>query len=65
VVEARDAGLLLLVDIDVLDRDRRMSVIVRVSGVEFPSVYTQTMRWQRRQEAGNTVLNSYELNYTA
>jgi hypothetical protein len=51
VVDARERGRLLLVDIDVFDRDRRMSVIARRRTAKFPSVYTKTMRWQRTGEA--------------
>jgi len=44
VVDARDSGRLLLVDMDVLDLERRRSAaIVCWDG---PSVYTKTKRWQ-------------------
>lgn len=51
VVEARDSGRLLLVDMDVFDRDRRMSVaIASEPGWQMMfSVYTKTNGWQRDQ----------------
>lgn len=41
VVEARESGRLLLVDMDVFDRDRRMSVAI---GISTGTVYTKTNR---------------------
>jgi hypothetical protein len=45
VVEARDSGRLLLVDIDVVDRERSRSVAIGCA--DGPCVYTKTKRWQR------------------
>lgn len=50
VVDARDCGLLLRVDMDVLDRERRLSVAIVC--VDNRSVYTKTKRWQRRMKIG-------------
>lgn len=44
MVEARDSGRLLLVDIEVLERERRRSVAIE--GADRLSVYTKTKRWQ-------------------
>lgn len=54
VVEARESGRLLLVDMDVFDRDRRMSVAIEGEpGPQMMSnVYTKTNEWQRDQCSG-------------
>lgn len=44
MVEARESGRLLLVDIDVVDRERCMSVAIICADVL--CVYTKTKQWQ-------------------